>query len=63
MIEIYNEDCFETMASVPIGQFDIILTSPFYNTNKKQVKHERLKIQPLRADSMIMSGTTRTSTV
>lgn len=34
-IEIYNEDCFDTMLDVPAGQFDIILTSPFYNTNKK----------------------------
>lgn len=43
MIEIYNEDCFKTMESVPIGQFDIILTSPFYNTNKKAGKTRTLK--------------------
>lgn len=42
MIEIYNEDCFKTMESVPIGQFDIILTSPFYNTNKKAGKTRTL---------------------
>lgn len=42
MIKIYNEDCFETMKSVPIGQFDIILTSPFYNTNKKAGKTRTL---------------------
>lgn len=42
MIEIYNEDCFETMGNVPIGQFDIILTSPFYNTNKKAGKTRTL---------------------
>lgn len=42
MIKIYNEDCFETMKSVPIGQFDIILTSPFYNTNKKAGKNRTL---------------------
>lgn len=35
MIEIYNEDCFNTMEEMPIGQIDIVLTSPFYNTNKK----------------------------
>lgn len=34
-IEIYNEDCFTTMEDMPIGQIDIVLTSPFYNTNKK----------------------------
>lgn len=38
MIEIYNEDCFETMENMPIGQIDIVLTSPFYNTNKKAGK-------------------------
>ena len=42
MIKIYNEDCFKTMKSVPIGQFDIILTSPFYNTNKKAGKTRTL---------------------
>lgn len=36
MIKLYNEDCFKTMQDVPVGQFDVILTSPFYNTNKKQ---------------------------
>ena len=43
MIEIYNEDCFETMENVPVGQFDIILTSPFYNTNKKAGQTRTLK--------------------
>lgn len=38
MIEIYNEDCFKTMEDMPIGQIDIVLTSPFYNTNKKAGK-------------------------
>lgn len=33
---IYNEDCFETMTRMPSNFCDIILTSPFYNTNKKQ---------------------------
>lgn len=35
---IYNEDCFETMKRMADGMCDIILTSPFYNTNKKQGK-------------------------
>ena len=43
MIEIYNEDCFKTMESIPVGQFDIILTSPFYNTNKKAGKSRTLE--------------------
>ena len=34
--KIYNEDCFVTMENMPIGQCNVILTSPFYNTNKKQ---------------------------
>lgn len=39
---IYNEDCRETMKH--IGQeVDVILTSPFYNTNKKAGKSRTLK--------------------
>ena len=34
--KIYNEDCFLTMEKMPIGMLRVILTSPFYNTNKKQ---------------------------
>ena len=34
--KIYNEDCFLTMEKMPIGMLSMILTSPFYNTNKKQ---------------------------
>lgn len=43
MIHIYNEDCFETMNGMPIGQIDVVLTSPFYNTNKKAGKHRTLQ--------------------
>lgn len=43
MVEIYNEDCFVTMESMPIGQIDVVLTSPFYNTNKKAGKGRTLK--------------------
>ena len=39
---IYNEDCFTTMKNMPIGQCDVILTSPFYNTNKKAGKNRNL---------------------
>lgn len=35
MIQIHNEDCFETMRSMSNCMVDIVLTSPFYNTNKK----------------------------
>lgn len=42
---IYNEDCFMTMERMPIGLCDIILTSPFYNTNKKQGKSVTIKEQ------------------
>ena len=34
--KIYNADCFLTMEKMPIGMLSVILTSPFYNTNKKQ---------------------------
>lgn len=40
--KIYNEDCFLTMADMPIGQVDVVLTSPFYNTNKKAGKNRTL---------------------
>ena len=43
IIKIYNEDCFETMKNIPTGQFDIVLTSPFYNTNKKAGNGRTLK--------------------
>lgn len=43
MIKIYNEDCFKTMEETPVGQFDVILTSPFYNTNKKAGKTRTLE--------------------
>lgn len=33
---IYNEDCFITMGMMPKQMVNVILTSPFYNTNKKQ---------------------------
>lgn len=39
---IYNEDCFVTMSEMPIGQVDVVLTSPFYNTNKKAGKNRTL---------------------
>ena len=42
MIEIYNESCFDTLANVPIGQFNVVLTSPFYNTNQKAGKTRTL---------------------
>lgn len=42
MIEIFNEDCFKTMERLPIGCVDVILTSPFYNTNKKAGKNRNL---------------------
>ena len=34
-ISIHNEDCFVTMGNMPPQYVDLILTSPFYNTNKK----------------------------
>ena len=38
MINIYNEDCFDTMAKMPDNNIDVILTSPFYNTNLRAGK-------------------------
>ena len=42
MIELYNEDCFETMDNLAIDCVNVILTSPFYNTNKKAGKNKTL---------------------
>ncbi len=39
---IYNENCIETMNRIPNQYCDVILTSPFYNTNKKQGKSRNL---------------------
>lgn len=39
---IYNEDCFVTMRRMPVGTNNMILTSPFYNTNKKQGSQKTL---------------------
>lgn len=41
--KIYNEDCFLTMDRIPNGLCSNILTSPFYNTNKKQCKTNTLE--------------------
>lgn len=35
LIEIYNQDCMETMREMQKKSIDVVLTSPFYNTNKK----------------------------
>ena len=33
--QIYNEDCMITIAEMDEHMVDVVLTSPFYNTNKK----------------------------
>lgn len=43
MTEIYNEDCRKTMAEMYGHSVDIVLTSPFYNTNKKAGKHSTIE--------------------
>lgn len=43
MIKIYNEDCFVTMGKLEEKSIDIVLTSPFYNTNKKAGANRTLK--------------------
>lgn len=40
--KIFNEDCFETMQKMKPNSIDVILTSPFYNTNKKAGNHKTL---------------------
>lgn len=40
---IFNEDCFETMKRIPQKSINVILTSPFYNTNEKAGKNRTLE--------------------
>lgn len=40
---LYCEDCFNTMTNMGEKSIDVILTSPFYNTNKKAGKGKTLK--------------------
>lgn len=40
--KIYNEDCFETMGKMT-KSIDLIMTSPFYNTNKKAGSNRTLE--------------------
>lgn len=42
MIDIRNENCLDTMRNLPPKSVDIVLTSPFYNTNKKAGKNRTL---------------------
>lgn len=42
MIKIFNENCFDTLERLPVGLFNVVLTSPFYNTNKKAGKTKTL---------------------
>lgn len=39
---IYNESCMDTMDLMPNSFVDVVLTSPFYNTNKKSGKRSTL---------------------
>ena len=43
MVQIHNEDCFITMERMNPHSVDVVLTSPFYNTNKKAGKTRTLK--------------------
>ena len=43
MVQIHNEDCFVTMERMNPHSVDVVLTSPFYNTNKKAGKTRTLK--------------------
>lgn len=43
MIKIYNEDCKKVLERLEKDSIDLVLTSPFYNTNKKAGKNGTLK--------------------
>ena len=55
--KIYNEDCFVTMDRIPIGMCSVVLTSPFYNTNKKQGKNRTLDNTDVKGYSYIRYDT------
>ena len=48
MIELYNEDCFETMSLLDNESIDLVLTSPFYNTNSKAGKKGTLNTSKIK---------------
>ena len=50
MIKLFNEDCFNTMDEMQEGSIDVVLTSPFYNTNKKAGKGRTLLNTTVRND-------------
>lgn len=41
MIDIRNEDCLDAMRKLMPKSIDVILTSPFYNTNKKAGQNQK----------------------
>ena len=41
-IHLHCEDCFDTMSRMGDDSVDVILTSPFYNTNKKAGKNRTI---------------------
>ncbi len=41
--KIYNEHCFDTMSKMEKGSVNLIITSPFYNTNAKAKGNQTLK--------------------
>ena len=43
MIDIRNESCLDTMQKLLPKSIDVVLTSPFYNTNKKAGKARTLE--------------------
>lgn len=42
-LKVYNEDCFNTLYKMSDDLIDVVLTSPFYNTNKKAGKSRTTK--------------------
>lgn len=55
--KIYNESCFDTIKNISNESIDLILTSPFYNTNKKQGKTRTLQNTNIKGYSYIRYDT------
>ena len=51
MIDIRNENCLKTMKDLPPKSINVVLTSPFYNTNKKAGEGRTLENTTVRGGS------------
>ena len=61
--EFHNEDCFVNMKVFKDKSINLILTSPFYNTNKKAGRKIRSKTQKSKREHILILDMTNTSII